>query len=62
MMDQTMEVIQEEVELKFPDLPKTLPKNIEPITKAEKEEKIEKQISRLRTKKTMIFINVSFVI
>ena len=51
-----MEVIQEEVELKFPDLPKTLPKSIEPITKAEKEEKIEKQISRLRTKKTMILL------
>ena len=50
MMDQTMEVIQEEVELKLPDLPKTLSKNIEPITKAGKEEKIEKQISRFRTK------------
>ena len=50
IMDQTMEVIKKKVKLKLPDLPKTFPKNIAPITKPEKEQIIEKQISRFRTK------------
>ena len=53
-----MEIIKEKVELKLPDLPKTLPKNIAPINKPEKEEIIEKQISRFRTKQADAFIDV----
>ena len=33
MMDRTMEVIKKKLRLKLPDLPKTLSKNIVPITK-----------------------------
>lgn len=50
LMDRTMEVIKVKAELELPDLPKTLRKNIAPISKPEKEEIIEKQISRCKTK------------
>ena len=46
LVERTLEVIKEEIVLELPKVPESLPKNIAPIQKPDKNEVISKQISR----------------